>query len=215
VDRTGRFFQRTASSSSLPSRVGVSAGAAVLPRSGVRTLAEVALLMASGMLVVVLHRALRMPLGLPGRHGIEWMAILVIARCASSLPMAASVSMVGAAALSVVPLFGAVHDPFIWLAYLVPGLVVDGLWRVLPKSKARVWVTALLLLPVMTFAHMTKPIIRFIVSLIAGWPYGSIRFGVAYPVLTHALFGLAGGVMGVALFYGCKAAREKLGKGVR
>lgn len=192
---------------------GVSGGAALLPRSTARTLAEVALLFASGLLVVVLHRALRMPLGLPGRHGIEWMAILVIVRCASGLPVAGSISMMGAAALSVVPLWGAVDDPFIWITYLVPGFVIDALWRVLPKSKSRMWITALLLVPVASLAHLTKPLIRLFISLIAGWPYGSFRFGVGYPVLTHALFGLAGGVLGVGLFFGWKALRDRLGRG--
>ena len=186
---------------------------AVVPRSTARVLAEVALLIGSGLLVTVLHRALRMPLGLPGRHGIEWMAILLIVRCASTLPAAASISMVGAAGLAMVPMFAPTHDPFIWIVYLVPGFIVDALWRVLPKAKARIWVTALLLVPIAMFAHMTKPIIRTIISLIAGWPFGSFRYGVAYPILTHALFGLAGVALGVGLFYCCKAAREKFGKG--
>ena len=44
---------------------------------------ELLLLVSSGALAVVLHQILRMPLGLPGRHGIEWMALLVIGRAAT------------------------------------------------------------------------------------------------------------------------------------
>ncbi len=217
MNRAGKLSQRTQLSSSLPRVLrgsgGVAGGAAVLPRSLSRLLVEAALLVGSGLLVVALHQALRMPLGLPGRHGVEWMAILVIVRCASNLPAAGSISMAGAAAFSAVPLWGATHDPFIWITYLIPGIVIDLLWRVLPRAKTRVWVTALLLVPIASLAHLTKPIVRWIISLIAGWPYGSFRYGVGYPVLTHALFGLAGGALGVALFYGWKAGQKKLGKG--
>jgi hypothetical protein len=215
VNQTGNWWIRKPSSGSLPNGFPQSlgpGGAVALPRSVGRALGEVALLLGSGLLVVALHQAMRIPLGLPGHHGLEWMAILVIVRCSSSMPAAGSISMVGAAAFSIAPFWGPLDDPFIWLVYLVPGIALDLLWRALPKSSKRVWLTALLLIPAAALAHVTKPLVRLVISLIARWPCGSFRYGVLYPVMTHALFGLAGGALGVALFFGWKAGRKRLGK---
>ena len=41
---------------------------------------EALLMLGLGAAAVVLHQTLRAPLNLPGRHGLEWMALLVIGR---------------------------------------------------------------------------------------------------------------------------------------
>ena len=198
VNRTGRFFQRTASSSSLPSRVGVSGGAAVCR---VRRRARSPRWHCSspvGCSWSCFTAPCACPWVCPAVTASSGWPSSVIVRCASSLPHGGE-RLHGGSGRPVRRAHVRSRGRPLHLDRLPgAGLVVDASWRVLPKSKARVWVTALLLLPVMTFAHMTKPIIRCIISLIAGWPYGSFRYGVGYPVLHHALFGLAGGVMGVS-----------------
>lgn len=172
-----------------------------LPNSRALVWAEVLLLAASGAAVVALHEFLRLPLGLPGRHGIEWMALLLLGRSASRLSGAASLASAGAAFTSLLP-FWRGDDPFVWLAYLVPGLVLDAAYRLWPRFVSKAWFIVLL----GALAHASKPILRLMINLITGFPFGSFRYGVVYPIWTHLLFGLIGGLMAVAIMWGIKRA---------
>jgi len=44
---------------------------------------EALLLPGDGVTAVILHRALDLSLGLPGHHGIEWIALLIMGRLSS------------------------------------------------------------------------------------------------------------------------------------
>jgi hypothetical protein len=46
---------------------------------------------------------------------------------------------------------------------------------------------------------MTKPITRLFIGQWNGWPYGSLRWGVAYPSASHFLFGFLGALLGQSL----------------
>jgi hypothetical protein len=157
---------------------------------------ELALLIGAGFAIVFAHAALRIPMGLPGRHGLEWMAILIIGRSASKQKWAATTASMSAAGFSYLPIWG-FGDPFMWVTYLVPGLVIDAGYNLVKR-----WQGSILFLAVIAgLAHMTKPLIRFGISLINGWPYGSLLYGVGYPTMTHIAFGLVGGFFGAGLVY--------------
>ncbi len=153
-------------------------------------LAEVLLLLGAGALVVVLHQTLRMPLHLPGRQGLQWMAILLTARSFSRNRVAGGVSSAGAAATAVLPVWG-FDDPFVWLTFLAPGLVIDAVWARFPGLTRRAWFLGAL----GGVALVTKPLIRFGIEIISGVHYSSLALGLAYPVMTHLLFGVAGGLV--------------------
>lgn len=161
---------------------------------------EAMLLLSSGALAVYLHQILRMPLGLPGRHGLEWMAILILGRALSRWRYAGSLSSVGASLFSILPIWGAADDPFIWVIYLIPGMVIDLAYTRLPGLQNKLWFLMLL----GGLAHATKPLFRFGVSLVTGFPYGSLINGVLYPLSTHFLFGLLGGLTGALVVLGVK-----------
>ena len=156
---------------------------------------EALLLLGAGALVVVVHQSFRYPLHLPGRQGVLWMAILLGARSTARTRWAGSIASVGAAGFSLLPLWGPIDDRFIWLTYLIPGLVVDAAFRRFPGLSRKVWFLAGL----GAVAHVTKPLLREGIAVIAGWDNGSWWLGTMYPSLTHLLFGAAGGILAAGL----------------
>ena len=169
-----------------------------------RTL-EACLLVGCGMLVVVLHQSFRLPLSQPGYHGIEWMALLILGRSMSRLRGAGTLTSLGAAGMSMLPLWGAVNDPFIWLVYLLPGPVMDLAFHYLPRFAGKLWFMVVL----GGLAHITKPILRLAITVLSGWSFGSFRFGVVYPISSHLLFGMLGGLLGAVLVLGIRRLSTK------
>ena len=159
-------------------------------------LAEFIRLFSLGMLVVVLHAVWRAGLKLPGHHGLEWMALIIIGRQTSQNRWAASTASLGAATTALLPIFG-FDDPFIWLIYLVPGLLIDLAYATPAKWQNQiVWVALL-----GGLAHASKPLLRLGINLLTGWPYGSILYGIVYPVSLHLIFGILGAAAGAGMIY--------------
>lgn len=157
---------------------------------------EIALLVGLGIAIVALRAAFRGHLGLHGRHGVEWMALLLIGRMASRNRGAATISSIGAATCVLLPIWG-FRDPFGWLIYLWVGIVLDTGYAL---GKRWLWHDSLWFLVLLGgLAHATKPLVRLLISLISGWPYGSLIFGVAYPLALHIFFGIAGSLVGIGL----------------
>jgi len=165
---------------------------------------EALLLFGGGALAVVLHRAYDMSLGLPGHHGIEWMALLILGRASSRFRGAGSITSVGAAFASTMPLLHS-DNPYTWLFYLLPGPVMDIAFRYFPMVSNKIWFMVML----GGLAHATKPIGQLIVNLMTGWPFGSFRFGVLYPFASHVLFGMIGGLVGALIVLGVQRASAK------
>jgi hypothetical protein len=160
---------------------------------------EALLLMGGGVMAVVLHRALDTSLGLPGHHGIEWMAILIIGRASSRYRGAGTLTSIGASFASVLPFLSG-NNPFTWIYYLLPGLVMDLAFYYLPRYSNKLFFMVLL----GGFAHVTKPIGQLSVNLLTGWPVGSFRFGVLYPFASHLLYGMIGGLLGALIVLGIR-----------
>ncbi|HQV64106.1 MAG TPA: hypothetical protein PKV19_08890 [Anaerolineales bacterium] len=165
---------------------------------------EALLLIGGGVMAVVLHRALDTSLGLPGHHGIEWMAIMILGRASSKFRGAGTLTSMGASFASVLPFLHG-DNPFTWVYYLLPGPMMDLAFRYLPRYANKIWFMALL----GGFAHMTKPIGQVIVNLLTGWPIGSFRFGIVYPFASHLLFGMIGGLLGALVVLGIRHASKK------
>ncbi len=157
---------------------------------------EALLLMGLGAAVVVMHAAFRWDLRLPGHHGLEWMAVLILGRTTSRYRWASTVSSLTAAGLAMLPAWG-FGDPFAWLTYFLPGLVIDLLYVVSGTQRSNLWFLGLL----GGLALATKPLARVGISLVTGWPYGSLLYGVAYPLATHLLFGVLGALLGAGLVF--------------
>jgi len=165
---------------------------------------EALLLIGSGVTAVVLHRAFDLALGLPGHHGIEWMALLLIGRVSSRFQGAGTLTSVSASLASTLPFLQG-GNPYGWIFYLLPGLVLDLAFRYLPRLTRQLWSLVLLA----GLAHVTKPLGQLTINLIAGWPFGSFRFGILYPFAGHLLFGMIGGLLGALVVFGIHRFSQK------
>jgi hypothetical protein len=165
---------------------------------------EALLLFGSGVTAVILHRAFDSSLQLPGHHGIEWMALLIIGRSFSRFRGAGTLTGAGAAFASTLPFLQG-GNPYAWLFYLLPGFVVDFAFNYLPRHANKLWFLVLL----GGLAHATKPVGQLTVNLITGWPFGSFRYGVLYPFASHFLFGMIGALLGVLVILGVQRYSKK------
>jgi len=145
-------------------------------------------LLGAGALATLIHEAVRIGLHLPGHHGIEWLAILFLARTASSLRGAALVVAVGAILASMAS--ATTHEPLStrWLTYLLQAGAIDALFVARPSMFRSL--PALLLSG--AAIHAVAPLTKLATHLLTGAPFGSLAQGIGYPLLSHMLFGACG-----------------------
>ncbi len=166
---------------------------------------EIILLFVLGVSAIVLRSYLRIPLGIPGRHGLEFMALLMIGRRISRLPFASVIAMLGATSFMFVPFVG-VKDPFLPVIYLAMGVVIDILYFTFNKPANRLFIFTL----VGGLAYMVIPVSRIFIYLFAGIMDKSfLKSGFVIPVLSHFFFGAAGTLLGVGLIYSIKKITKK------
>jgi len=154
-----------------------------------------ALFLASlGLGIVALEQAFRWPLQLPGHHGLEAMALLVLGRLSCTSRWSAT--LVGTSAAVAAPVMGADHGVLMPLFYVLPGMVLDLAWRLRPSLGRSV-----LMLPVVAaLAFAAKPVVRVVANALLGMQFGSLRAGPLYPILTHLLFGFLGALAAVIVW---------------
>jgi hypothetical protein len=167
---------------------------AIQKRTFALTIAEFMLLFLLGATAIVLHSKLRIPLHLPGRHGIEFMLLLLIGRNISSFRFACSFSSLGVASMLVIPMLG-FKDPYMSVVFILPGIATDLFYNAFPKINKNIWLLAL----AAGFAYALIPVSRLIISLSTGFMYESLLGGFLYPLATHFIFGFIGGLGGSAL----------------
>jgi len=157
-----------------------------------------------GILAAYMHFKLRIPLNIPGHHGLEFMAIFVLIRLESNLKYAASIATMGVGLLMLVPGFGA-GVPLHTLSYLLPGIMLDLLFR-LSANRSHVLIIAAF---IGGLAYMSIPLSRLIIHLFSGYPYMAfVKFGVLYTILSFFFFGLLGGALG----YGLSSIKSSINK---
>jgi hypothetical protein len=154
-----------------------------------------ALFLASlGVVIVGLERGFNWSLQLPGHHGLEAMALLVLARLCCTNPWSAT--LVGASAAVSAPFLGASHGVLMPLFYVLPGLVLDLGYRLSPRLGRFP-----LFLPLLAaLAYAAKPVVRVLANQFFGMQFGSLRAGPVYPILTHFLFGFLGALAAVLVW---------------
>jgi hypothetical protein len=154
--------------------------------------AALAALAGLGLLGFWLHQSLRWPLHLPGRHGLDWLAILVFARLLSRERWTAT--WVGLSATASAFLLGAHHAvPF--LNYGLAGLALDALFLAGGALRSRFG----FVIAAAGLAHAAKPLAGWLLLACCGLAGDSLNSGLTYPLLTHLGFGMAGGALGFGL----------------
>lgn len=143
-----------------------------------------------GLTGVMMHAVLRVPLHLPGHHGLEWMALLAIASVSVPYRGAAFATGISAAAFAALPLWGW-HDPFTPLVFAVSALLFDTLYGLIPQCRFQQIMLMLgggLAFSVAGFiSYLTGPHGVAIHSLWSVW------------VFSHFAFGLLGTLAGLQL----------------
>jgi hypothetical protein len=167
----------------------------VIDLVGPLTVGRALFLASLGVAIVVLEQAFRWPLQLPGHHGLEAMALLVLGRLSCTNPWSAT--MVGAAAAAAAPFVGSDHGVLMPLFYVLPGIVLDAGYRLWPRLLGR-FLVALPLLAALAFA--AKPVVRVLANQLFGMQFGSLRAGPVYPILTHLMFGFLGAFAAVLVW---------------
>ena len=160
-------------------------------------------LLSLGVAAVALEQAFRWPLQMPGHHGIEAMALLMLGRLSCTHPWSATLA--AAAAAVAAPALGADHGPLMPLLYLLPGALLDLGYRLRPS----IGQFALYLPLVASLAWASRPLARVLAHLTLGLQFGSLRAGPVYPILTHLLFGFVGGLAAVLVWRATERASSR------
>jgi len=143
-----------------------------------------------GALGVVLHASLRVPLHLPGHHGLEWMALLAFASMTIPRRWAATGVGIAATAIAFLPLWGW-HDLFAPQLYLASAMFFDLFCVVLPRRQLRRTLVVL----AGGLAFTAAGLIGFLVG-----PHGATAHAAwGLWTLMHFGFGLAGALIGMQL----------------
>jgi len=171
----------------------------------IERLLEVLLLVLAGSLAIVLHARLRIPMNIPGHHGIEFMTIILAARLSSKLKWASSISAIGIGIFILFPILG-FKDPMSGFNYMLPCFALDIVYNLTRNSKY----AKLLLAIGAGLGYMMVPLSRLFFSLSTGYVFPSfIKHGFITPVVSFFIFGLLGGLLGAGIY---KLIRNVLNK---
>jgi len=166
---------------------------------------EIILLSLLGALAMILRARLRVPIQLPGHHGLEVMAIFMIGRKLSTLPVATTISTLAGGLTSLLPFMG-FSDPFMPVIYILLGAATDVIYMLVPSFRK----FFLLFVLLGGIAYMMIPLSRILIVTAGLYQNPSLaRNGFLYPVMTHFLFGAGGAALGGALVIAGKRILKK------
>ena len=143
----------------------------------------------------MLEQAFRWPLQMPGHHGLEAMALLVLGRLCCTNPWSAT--LVGATAAVAAPFTGADHGVLMPLFYVLPGLVLDLGYRLWPRPGGRPCCCCRCS---RRSPSPPSPSCAYLRTRLFGMQFGSLRAGPVYPIVTHLLFGFLGALAAVLVW---------------
>jgi len=141
-------------------------------------------------------------MGIPGKHGIIFMFLLITGKMASRFSFAASISSLGASALLYFNILG-FSDPFLPAIYLFIGFSLDLMFLIYGKSEKSDYLIAVFC----GLSYMFIPLIRLFLNTITHFPYLSLLGNIFATLFMHVVFGFIGGLLGVKLI---RAANKKV-----
>ena len=162
----------------------------------IASILEILLLIMAGGLVAYMHFTVRIPLNIPGHHGLEFMGVYALVRLSSRLKYAATITMLGTGIVLLIPGAGGgtmLHG----FSYLLPGLILD-----LAYYLGRERIKTLMFIALLSgLAYMCIPLTRAFLNAISGYPYMAfVKYGAVYTMLSFFFFGLLGGSLGYGLY---------------
>ncbi|MCB1957079.1 MAG: hypothetical protein KDG55_15460 [Rhodocyclaceae bacterium] len=156
-------------------------------RHGSSLTLQILLLAGAGVLVALLHESFRLPLKLPGHHGIEWFGILLLARLNSPL-RAAGLTVAAGAVLGTSILSAHGLQAAAGITYLLQAAVVDLAFLALGHRMQGAFPLVLL----GAASHALAPLVKSMLQIAGSPGFGSLAQGLGYPLSTHVLFGASG-----------------------
>ncbi len=164
---------------------------------------ESAFLFFIGILPIVFHFRSRYNLGIPGHHGMEFMAMIMIGRTVTRSRWASVMMTLGILTALFIPFLG-IKNPVTAIVFIVPPFIVD-----LFYNYARNWKNKILLLALTGgIAYTALPIYKTILYLTTGFPYKPILLNPFYPFISHFVFGFAGALLGASIVLTIKKNRR-------
>ena len=158
---------------------------------------EIAFLASLGVVAVIAHARFRLPIQFHGRHGIEWMALLLVGRIGSRYRWASTVTSTSAALTFLLPIWS-FGDPYGEITYFLAGPLMDIGFMIFKAWQDKLWFYMLL----GALVHPMRVFIRLGITGIVGWKYASLVGGIGYPLLTHMISGLIGGFVAGTIILG-------------
>jgi len=165
--------------------------------------AQIILLLMVGFFATWLHFRFRIPLNMPGRHGLEFMLLVMGARALSELRITSTITITGSILATMIP---GLHygDPMLPATYLLMGVAIDFAWY---KWRS-VWVWIPLAALLGGFVYSFIPVVRMIFSPMLGIMHNSLKGGLLFPWFTHLTFGFIGALAGVGVATGIKKLKK-------
>lgn len=165
------------------------------PNKIIASLLELLLVVIMGVAAVIIHAKLRMPMNLPGKHGVIFIAMLIVTRSFSKYPFATSLACLSASlTLFLFPL--GFKDPFIPYIYFALGIITDVLFKLSSAKKY----SFIFISIAGAVGWMAIPLLRLLFAGFTGFIYHSLLLNPFYSVFMHLIFGLIGGFAGSGVF---------------
>jgi ABC-type thiamin/hydroxymethylpyrimidine transport system permease subunit len=133
----------------------------------------------------------RLPIGVPGKSGVFWMALLLIGVGLVRRPGAGSLIGFISGILAIALLPGR-EGILVGLKYFAPGVVMDVMWTSFGGRFNNVAVAML----AGAAANIAKLTTSYVIGLLAGIPHGYLAIGLGIASTTHLFFGALGGWVG-------------------
>lgn len=143
-----------------------------------------------GALAITLHARLRIPMKIPGHHGLEFMALLIIGRSLLKNKFSGTFFSFGTGTMLFIPFLG-FSDPFAPIVYMLPGIIIDLVGLTKPKNLKNIYIYGI----IGGLAYAAIPITRIFITLFTAYVYKSLAINPFYPVISYFGFGLAGTII--------------------
>jgi len=171
------------------------------------TLRDLALMSLVAALVAVGTILVHIPMHVPGKSGLVWIALLVVGR--GLVDKRGAGLLMGIVAGVLVTFAGLGSESLLtWTKFAAAGLALDGATWAVGGDLTRLWAAAL----AGAAAHLAKLVAMTLVGLLLGLPLTVVAVGLGLTATTHALFGAIGGVLGALVLRALKKVPEIAGR---
>lgn len=148
-----------------------------------------------GIVAIVAHARYRSHINLPGHHGLEFMALLLISFSTSKLKWSSFLFSLGVASFVYVPFLG-FKSPLVAMVYILPGIVFALLSSLPFIKKYRIPLLALM----GGLSYAIIPVFRFLLGITTGIFHKSTMLSPIATISFFFLFGLAGSLIGLGSY---------------